>query len=121
MFLVRVETGFSSSHYLKEYDGDCANLHGHNWKVIVELKGNDINGSGMLVDFKILKKEVEKVAGEFDHTVINNHPYFKEKNPTAENIAKYFYKQLKNKFQPCLVASIQVFETEKYVATYIPD
>ncbi len=123
MFKVKVETVFSTSHYLSGYNGKCANLHGHNWRVSVEIEGAKLDKLGMLVDFKELKSALEEIAEELDHSVINNHPYFKGKeiNPTAENIAYFFYKKLKSRFHPNKVSKIEVYETDKYVATYLPD
>ena len=123
MYKVRAETVFSTSHYLNGYEGKCANLHGHNWKVVVEIEGKKLDKLGMLVDFKELKFAINEIAEQLDHGVINNHPYFKNNNinPTAENIAYFFYKKLKNRFHPNKVAKIEVYETEKYVATYLPD
>ncbi len=121
MFIVRVETHFSGAHFLNEYIGKCSDMHGHNWKVIVEVKGNELNKSGMLIDFKILKKIANEISNKFDHKVLNEIDYFNDKNPTAENIARYFSSELKKRLPEFEINLIQVFETDDYAATYIPD
>jgi len=123
MYSIRVESRFSSSHFLKDYEGDCANLHGHNWKVAVEVRGMEVGRNGMLVDFTRVQAKLDEIADEFDHTVINNHHYFKSNDisPTAETIARYFYSRLKNQFHPHRIHRVDVFETDDYIASYLPD
>lgn len=123
MYSVKVETRFSSSHFLREYAGKCASLHGHNWRVIVEIRGPEVNRTGMLVDFTEMQSRMDAIAEEFDHTVLNNHHYFKSGNvnPTAENIAYYFFLQLKSHFHPNRIHRIEVFETNEYVAAFLPN
>ena len=123
MYRISAKISFSASHMLREYAGKCARMHGHNWDIIVEISGEKLNDIGILVDFKDLKKEMNRVAEELDHTVLNEHPYFSEKkiNPTAENIAYFFYMRLKDKFFPNKITKVEVYETEKYGATFIPD
>ncbi|WP_019896165.1 6-carboxytetrahydropterin synthase QueD [Hydrogenovibrio halophilus] len=85
---------FASAHRLHGYPGDCANLHGHNWKVEVTVKGQQLNDIGMVMDFKAIKREAKAIIDELDHTYLNDHPAFKTANPTAENIARFLYQSL---------------------------
>lgn len=78
---------FSAAHHLEDYDGPCARLHGHTWKAEVWLKGKVNPKTGMLVDFKDVKAELNI----FDHKCINEVVSY---NPTAENIAKDFCDRL---------------------------
>ncbi|NOZ12496.1 MAG: 6-carboxytetrahydropterin synthase QueD [Acidobacteria bacterium] len=123
MYSVRVETRFSSSHYLTGYEGNCSRLHGHNWRVVVEIAGMKLNKTGMLVDFIRLKGKLDEIAGKLDHIVLNEHPYFQSTdiNPTAENLAAFFYSRLQNSFTGTRVLRVEVYETDDYVAAYIPD
>ncbi len=123
MYSIRVETRFSSSHHLTDYEGNCARLHGHNWRVVVEVGGEKLNETGMLVDFTRLKTELDTVAAELDHIVLNDHPHFQsaELNPTAENLAVFFHSRLQGKFGNNRILRIEVYETDDYVATFIPD
>jgi 6-pyruvoyltetrahydropterin/6-carboxytetrahydropterin synthase len=117
MFRIRVIDYFSSAHNLRGYEGNCERLHGHNWKVEVELADEKLDNIGMLVDFKVLKKSLKKLLNELDHTYLNEHPYFKEVNPTSENMAKYIFNRLKEDFGS-LVYKVSVWESHNAVAEY---
>lgn len=117
MYRVRVIDSFSSAHNLRNYEGNCERLHGHNWKVEVYLQSEELDDVGMLVDFKILKKELKILLDSLDHIYLNEHPYFKEINPTSENMAKFIYDQLKEKFGK-MVNKILVWESDNSVAEY---
>lgn len=84
---------WDAAHWLQlPYDSKCTHIHGHTYKVEVEFEG-DINNHGMVVDFAALKNIVEKVS--FDHKFINEDiPYFKMRNPTAENLVNFLYQQI---------------------------
>ncbi len=56
MFKVGVKRKFSAAHSLREYDGNCERLHGHNWVVEAIIKGDDTDHLGMLVDFRVVKR-----------------------------------------------------------------
>jgi 6-pyruvoyltetrahydropterin/6-carboxytetrahydropterin synthase len=116
MYKVKVEGDFSSAHSLRGYKGKCESLHGHNWKVEVEVWAEALGKIGMVVDFKLLKKRLKGILEELDHTHINGLGYFKKVNPTSENIAKYIYDRL-NKTEPG-VNSVTVWESENSAATY---
>ena len=78
MYELKVVSSFSAAHHLLNYEGECENQHGHNWKVEVYIKGENLDKSNILVDFKVLKKELKKVLDYLDHTDINELPEFKE-------------------------------------------
>ncbi len=122
MYSICVESRFSSSHYLERYAGNCANLHGHNWRVEVEVRGKQLGTDGMLMDFTKLNRELNAITGEFDHTVINDHPDFKngQINPTAETLARYIHDRLAETVRPNQIHRVSVFETDEYVASYLP-
>jgi len=117
MYKVKVTDSFSSAHNLREYEGNCENLHGHNWKVEVSLKGEQLGNLGMLVDFRELKKEVKNILSTLDHTYLNDHEYFSKINPTSENIAQFIYKKLKNTFNGKM-DKVVVWESESSAAEY---
>lgn len=116
MFEVRVETSFSSAHHLLNYKGKCENMHGHNWKVEVSLKGETLDKSNILVDFKVLKKTVNEIIEYLDHKDINELPEFKGVSPSSEIIAKYIYEQAQKIFPN--VSKVSVYETPTSCATY---
>ena len=93
MYEVTVEAGFSSGHYLRNYKGKCENPHGHNYKVRVTLAGTELDPAGLLLDFKLLKQVLRPVIERIDHRMLNDLEPFIELNPSAENLAKYFYDQ----------------------------
>ncbi|HEM48866.1 MAG TPA: 6-carboxytetrahydropterin synthase QueD [Caldithrix sp.] len=119
MYKLSALQNFSSAHYLNDYNGDCARLHGHNWKVLVEVSAAKLDASGMAVDFKDLNEIAWKVIGKFDHQVINEIEPFKTINPTAENLARYFYEEIKNYLPDNVkMGKIGLWETEKYLVEY---
>ena len=91
MFEVTVEAQFSSGHYLRNYHGRCENPHGHNYRVCVTLVGERLEENGLLFDFKQLKAIIQPVVDSVDHQMINEIPPFTELNPSAENLARYFF------------------------------
>ncbi|MDD5730825.1 MAG: 6-carboxytetrahydropterin synthase QueD [Candidatus Omnitrophica bacterium] len=119
MYSIKVEANFSSAHNLRGYKGKCEALHGHNWKVEVTVVSNTLDKIGMVLDFKFLKAQLNKVLDPLDHTYLNNLAYFRKINPTSENIAKYIYDRLKaHKLTP---KSVTVWENNTSSATYEQD
>lgn len=124
MYELTVKAEFEAAHFIKNYPGKCARLHGHNWIVEAIAKGGELNELGILIDFKILKAELNKVLDEFDHQYLNELEIFAKKNPTAEILAKVIFEKLsaseifsgKNK-----LTAIKVYETPKSCVTYYPD
>ncbi len=116
MFEVRIETYFSSAHHLLNYKGKCENMHGHNWKVEVSLKGEELDRSNILVDFKILKKTVNEIIDYIDHKDINELPEFKDISPSSEIIAKYIYEEVEKRFPN--VSRVNIYETPTSCASY---
>ncbi len=121
MFEINVVDSFSSAHFLSGYMGKCENLHGHNWKVKVTVKGTKLNSVGILMDFKDLKSILNKIIQKLDHKNLNDLDYFRQLNPSSENIAKFIYQELRQKlidFKEVQVSSVQVWEQEKSSAIY---
>ncbi|MBI9105751.1 MAG: 6-carboxytetrahydropterin synthase QueD [Spirochaetales bacterium] len=121
MFQVRVEDYFAAAHYLVNYHGKCENLHGHNYRVRVFAEGPELDEGGMLLDFGMLKKSLKKVTDLIDHSLLNKNEHFSEREPSAELIAYHIYKSLKKEMPDAPVSRVEVFETEKNMAAYIPD
>lgn len=123
MYYVTIRGGFSSAHNLRNYCGNCENLHGHNWKVDVTLKGELLDKDGMLVDFRVAKKWLKNVLGKLDHAYLNKAKPFIKTNPTSENIAAYIFSQIKGmagkvKKAHIAVHQVRVWENENSAATY---
>lgn len=133
MFEVRVTADFAAAHFLRDYNGKCENLHGHNYKVYAHVKGPLLNEGGMLLDFSKLKAALRQVCKQLDHTNLNDMSVF-DQNPSAERIAMYIYNGIienlkkegldlsyqKDKKTPALYA-VDVFETETSRARYRVD
>jgi len=120
VFEVSVLMDFSSAHNLKGYRGRCEELHGHNWKVEVVLGSDSLDKIGMVEDFKIIKEKLKEVLALLDHKYLNDTPYFKDANPTSENIAKFIYEQMQQKLQEGgkKLLFVRVWETEGSSAIY---
>ena len=124
MFEVTVEAGFSSGHYLRNYRGKCENPHGHNYKVFVTLAGEELDAAGMLLDFKLLKQVMRPTVEYLDHFMINDlKPFDKELNPSAENLARYFFQQTSSQVHEMTGGRVRVkdctlYETDSSFARY---
>ncbi len=119
-FTLRVLTDFASAHTLRGYPGQCANLHGHNWKVEVEVEAFELDEIGMAVDFKVVKNLAREIAGRLDHQYLNDLEPFTRINPTAENIAQWFFREMAREInQPGLrVSALTLWETERACVRY---
>ena len=117
MYRIEVYSNFSSAHKLRGYKGKCENIHGHNWKVEVAISSESINDIGIVVDFKDVKAKLEEVLKDLDHKDLNSLPYFKEVNPTSENIAKFIFDEFKKKNLPA--SHVSVWEADDSKATYM--
>lgn len=118
MYTVRVKSEFAGAHILKGHGGKCESLHGHNWVVEAEISSGSLDKLGMIVDFKEVKDTLEYVFKSIDHKYLNDVAYFSENNPTAEHIARYIYKNMKEKKPGLNLSKVTVWETDKYSATY---
>ena len=122
MYEVTIIKSFSSAHLLAQIGGKCEELHGHNFKVEVTLAAPDLNESGLLIDFRVVKKWLSVILDQMDHKHLNELPCFAGINPSAENIAKYIYTSMEPKATESQVriARIKVWESENAAVTYIP-
>jgi 6-pyruvoyltetrahydropterin/6-carboxytetrahydropterin synthase len=123
MYEVTVEADFSSGHYLRNYHGRCENPHGHNYKVRVTLAGKALDQTGLLLDFKQLKQVMRPVIDRIDHQMLNDLEPFNEINPSAENLARYFYDQTNEQLGSMTGGRVRVkdctiWETDTTSATY---
>ncbi len=94
MYDVIATTQFSAAHRLKYLDGKFENLHGHNWTATVTVSSREVNAMGVGIDFIVLKKETESLLSKLDYQTINDIPPFDKQNPSAENIARWVFKEL---------------------------
>jgi 6-pyruvoyltetrahydropterin/6-carboxytetrahydropterin synthase len=123
MFEVTVQAGFSSGHYLRNYHGKCENPHGHNYRVFVTLVGSELDEAGMLLDFKLLKQVLRPTVEYLDHQMINDLEPFTTLNPSAENLARYFFEQTASQLLDMAQGRVRVkdctvYETDTSFARY---
>jgi 6-pyruvoyltetrahydropterin/6-carboxytetrahydropterin synthase len=122
MYKVNVISHFAGAHHLNSYDGDCKDLHGHNWKVRVQLGSKVLDNLGMAMDFKLVKKHLNTIISSLDHKYLNELHWFKNMNPTSENISRIIFEELVNnlKNENIRVLEIEVWESETTSIIYSP-
>ena len=123
MYEVSVEDSFSAGHALRGYRGKCENPHGHNYKVRVTLAGESLDPIGLLYDFKDLKAMINQVIDRLDHQFLNDLEEFRQQNPSAENMAKYFYQEISRRLHAATdgrvrITQVKLWETDTTTATY---
>ena|SRR2546423_1220375 len=123
MYQVTVEDSFAAGHFLRNYRGKCENPHGHNYKVRITLQGEQLDKAGLLLDFKELKRVMKPVIERLDHQMINEVEPFTTINPSAENLAKYFFDETNRSLSNTTdgrvsVKDVTIYETDTTTATY---
>ena len=123
MYEVTVEDTFAAGHYLRNYKGKCENPHGHNYKVRITLRGETLDAAGLLLDFRDLKHVMRPVIDRIDHQMLNDLDPFTTINPSAENLAKYFYDETNRQLAEMTAGRVRVkdctiYETDTTTATY---
>ena len=122
MYQARVEAEFSAAHFLSHYHGKCERLHGHNYRVRLWVRGEDLDEGGMLADFSVLKKALNEALEILDHSNLNDMEVFKN-DPSAERIAKYIFDRVKETLPELgvpdsLLYAVDVFENPRSMARY---
>jgi 6-pyruvoyltetrahydropterin/6-carboxytetrahydropterin synthase len=120
MFELTAIESFSAAHSLRNYQGPCERLHGHNFKVEVTISCKRLNELSIGMDFKEIKEILRDILKKLDHTFLNELPYFKNINPTSEEIAHFIYMEMKGKIDDnCKMKCVAVWESDNSKATYI--
>ncbi len=119
-YTLKIVEDFASAHTLRDYPGDCNRMHGHNWKIEVEVVAEQLDAMGMGVDFKVIKNATRALAKQLDHRYLNDIEPFNKVNPTAENIAAFFYQGLSKTLnnERVRVSSVTMWETERACVRY---
>ncbi len=121
MYQLTIEEHFSAAHNLREYEGECEKLHGHNWRVAVEVCSEQLDELGMVTDFRELKKALSEVLDGLDHQYLNDVPPFDSQNPTTENLCRYVAEQMTDRLpRKVTVRRVCCWESEKAGACYLP-
>ena len=119
LYALTVRTSFAAAHRLREYEGNCERLHGHNWQVEVTVESGSLDSRGMAIDFRAIKGALAEVLAGFDHRYLNEVPPFDGINPSSENIARYLFEEMERKITGAVrVARVTVWESEDARAEY---
>ena len=119
MFELKVVSFFSAAHSLRQYQGKCESIHGHNWKVELRVRAARLDNRGLLLDFKELKNILNQVLEQLDHKDLNQIGFFKENNPSSENIALFIYRQVGPKIKKnCSLEKVTVWEQRDSAASF---
>ena len=120
MYRLKIVSSFAAAHNLNNYQGECENLHGHNWRVEVVVTARELDKAGLGIDFKILKAETKELLGTLDHKYLNELAFFAGQSPSSENICRYIYQELGAKFNDgnVKVVMITVWESDFACASY---
>ncbi len=123
VYELTVKTVFSAAHSLRDYEGPCSKLHGHNWVVEVVVCGGQLQPNGILVDFGDVKTVTSELISRLDHTNLNETPPFDKLNPTSENLARWFYEQVGRRIngRGARVTRVNIREAETSCASYFED
>ena len=121
LFELTVANYIDAAHFLRGYRVNCANIHGHTWRVEVTLQGRQLDSAGLLVDFNDIKKMIKEITAGFDHNLINAVGPFDNINPTSENLARHIYREMKKAVAPLegiRVLKVVVAESRDTSAAY---
>jgi len=122
-YTMKILLDFAAAHLLRDYEGVCNRLHGHNWKVEVQVTATTLDNVGMGMDFKVIKDAARELIGTLDHRNLNDIPPFDKINPTAENISEYLYNELSKvlNIDGVKVSTVTLWETDRACVTYSED
>lgn len=123
---ISTEVTFSGAHFIAGYAGDCARMHGHNWRVRAAVRAERLMGGaggggpvGLTYDFRKLRALLGEIAALVDHSILNDLPYFKDRNPTAEAISEWFYGEIEKRLGgEAALARVEVWESALNCAVY---
>ncbi len=121
MFELKIITQFAAAHRLRNFQGKCEQLHGHNWKVEVFVRADQLDSAGLVRDFGEIKSVTREVLNGLDHQYLNELPPFQQENPSSEHIARYLFQQLSPLLndESARVNKISVWESDTSCATYL--
>lgn len=118
-YALTVRSSFAAAHRLREYEGNCERLHGHNWLVEVTVEAAELDARGMAIDFRAIKSALGEVLSRLDHGYINDVPPFDAENPSSENIARYIHGEMEKRIPPPpRVSRVTVWESDDARAEY---
>lgn len=122
MYELKVIGRFAAAHHLRNFYGKCEELHGHNWTVEVRVTSPALDEAEVALDFGLIKKRLAAVLAELDHKYLNDLDFFRTRNPSSENIARFIFERLAPQINqgPVSLAQVSAWESESACATYRP-
>jgi 6-pyruvoyltetrahydropterin/6-carboxytetrahydropterin synthase len=108
MYEIKIVRFFAAAHFLKDYNGKCEALHGHNWKIEIMVHRQDLGEGNMAFDFSKLKRISDEILDTLDHKNLNELPYFQDQNPSSETIARYIFESLEKRLADASVTVYRV-------------
>lgn len=120
MYEVTIKKSFSAAHLLKEIGGKCEELHGHNFLVEVSVAAESLNSEALLIDFRIVKRWTDEILQQLDHKYLNDIEYFKNSNPSSEQLARFIYERISEKTRQSqvLLSRVTVWESDNSRVSY---
>jgi len=114
-----IQAHFDGAHCIRGHRGKCASLHGHRWDMEVVLRGERLDDLGMLIDFSEVKRAIESIIADLDHSYLNEKEPFTTINPTAENLAHHIYSRLNTQLPGhCRAVGVKIWESPGQWASY---
>ena len=124
MYRVSKQLWFCAAHQVRLSETQCEAMHGHNYRIVVHAEAKELDRVSYVLDFAELKRSANEICGRFDHRNINEVEPFREgeRNPTAEELARYICVELGRRFDDgrVRICKVEVFETENNRAEYSP-
>jgi 6-pyruvoyltetrahydropterin/6-carboxytetrahydropterin synthase len=118
-YALTVRSSFAAAHRLREYEGNCERLHGHNWRVEVTVESETLDSQGMAIDFRVIKSSLAELLHRLDHKYLNEVPPFDALNPSSENLARHLFEEMEHAIpEPARVARVTVWESDDARAEY---
>lgn len=119
VYSLTVRASFAAAHRLREYEGNCEHLHGHNWQVEVSVESDRLDAVGMALDFRVMKRALSDLLSRWDHKYLNEIPPFTEENPSSENLARRIFDEMEGMLPGhAKVSRVAVWESEDARAEY---
>jgi 6-pyruvoyltetrahydropterin/6-carboxytetrahydropterin synthase len=121
MYELKVVTKFAAAHQLTMVGAKCESMHGHNWKIEVHVTGEKLDKGGVIMDFGVIKKHVREIMSLLDHKYLNELEFFRQSQPSSENIACFVARELQQRMDhsSVRVSRVAAWESDDACATYI--
>jgi len=120
IYEVYIKDYFAAAHVLKGHDGDCANMHGHNWIVEAYIQCAKLDSLGIGIDFLDVKAALKDILSKLDHSFLNENPAFANINPTAETLSRFLFTKLSQNLntEHIRVSKVMVIESPGCGSSY---